>query len=105
MSAPSKSGRFRAEVKNEICESKNRFDTIVWLTDGIPVNLGGNTWSAFIAPSTQNVATGSYAPLRLQLMWLDDSELEIAFPAGTQLRSRPETQNGVKVTYREQSAP
>jgi hypothetical protein len=105
MSVPSPSGQFRAEVKNEICESKNRYDTIVWLTDGVSVNLGGKTWSALIAPSTQNVAGGSYSPLQLQLTWLNDSELEISFPAGTELRSRAEARNGVEVNYRERSAP
>jgi hypothetical protein len=105
MSLPSPSGQYRAEVKNEICESKNRFDTIVWLTDGSSVNLGGNTWSAFIAPATQNVASGSYSPLQRQLCRLYDSELQIWYPAGTDLRSSAETHNGVRVIYHERSVP
>src|SRR5450631_1256954 len=103
MSVPSPSGQYRAEVKNEICESKNRFDTIVWLTDGSSVNLGGKTWSALIAPATQNVAAGSYSPLQLELIWLNDSELQISYPAGTDLRSSAETRNGIRVIYHERS--
>ncbi len=53
MSVPSPSGGFRAEVKNEVCTSKGRRKTIVWLTDGVPVNVGGKTWTALIAPYTQ----------------------------------------------------
>jgi hypothetical protein len=99
MNVPSPSSRLRAEVRNEICESKNRYETYVWLTDGVPVKLGGKTWTAFIAPFTQSATPGSYSPLQLQLTWLSDSELQISFPAGTDLSSRPETAYGVKVTY------
>ena len=105
MNVPSTSGKFRAEVKTEICESKNKHQTIVWLTDGIPVNLGGHTWSALIADSTQKHASGSYSPLNLQLAWLSDSELEISYPTGTELSSSARTQYGVKVIYRERNSP
>jgi hypothetical protein len=40
MSLPAPSGQYRAEVKNQIGESKKRFDAIIWLTDGASVNFG-----------------------------------------------------------------
>ena len=105
MSVPSTSGRLQAEVRNEICESKQRYETIVWLSDGTSVNLGGKTWSAFIAPSAQNAPLGSYTPLSLQLKWLSDTELQISYPAGTKLLSSAGTKYDVTVTYVERIAP
>jgi hypothetical protein len=105
MNVPSPSSRLRAEVRNEICESKNRYETIVWLTDGIPTKLGGNTWTALIAPFTQGAGPGTYSPLQLQLTWLSETELQISFPKGTELRSSAGANYGVKVTYVERNAP
>jgi hypothetical protein len=106
MSVDSAAGTYRAKVENNTCDPDGALETVVMLSKIGPrssdVPLG---WSAFIASSTVVAGPGVYAPLQLNLHWLSDSEIEIAYPAGTNLRSRAETAHGVSVSYVERRVP
>lgn len=105
MAVSSPDGKFRAEQEQEICSKDDQLMTTVWMSDGTSVNLGGKRWSIFRAPATQATARrpGTYEPLRLQLTWLNNSELEIAYLRGTDVQHSETDENGVKVRYQELS--
>lgn len=106
MSLDSTAGTYRAKVESNTCGPDGALDTVVMLSKIGPrspeVPLG---WSAFIASSTVVAGPGVYAPLQLNLRWLSDSEIEIAYPAGARLRSRAGTAHGVSVSYVERRIP
>lgn len=105
MAVKSPDGKFTAEQRQEVCNDDGRIMTTVWLSDGGSVNLGGKRWSAFRAPATQVARRpGTYEPLRLQLTWLSNAELEIAFLHGTNVQHSETNANGVKVRYQELSS-
>ena len=85
---------YAAEVKTDTCTPSHELRTVVFLS------AYGTSTSVFIAPSAIQNA-GTYSPLPLHITWLNDSELEIAYPRGTQLQSRPDLIQGVKVVYKE----
>jgi hypothetical protein len=102
----SKAGGYRAEVQNDTCGADGSLSTVVMLSKvGPGAGTAPEKWSAFIASSTVLAGPGVYAPLQLQVRWLSDSEIEIAYPIGTQLHSRAEAAHGVSVIYRERSVP
>ena len=103
MTVPSTNGTYVAEMQNEYCaKTDDRILTVVWVSDGKSVNLGGRKFTIFRAPSTQKVAAGgAYEPLQLRIAWLSDNEVQISYPRGAELKSSPHTSHGVKVTYQE----
>ena len=105
MAVASRSGTSRAEVQNDTCDPDDEVRTVVYLSRAEPSKSRPEKWSAFIASSVRIVGPGVYSPLQLQLRWLSETELEIAYPAGTQLRSRAGVANGITVSYREQNVP
>jgi len=104
MSVNSPDGRFRAEQRQEICNEDGRVTTTVQLSKGWSVNVGGRVWNVFRAPSAQPIAMqpGAFAPLRLELVWLSNSELQISYPRGIEVvRFGGSNDIDVKVRYRE----
>jgi hypothetical protein len=78
---PSPSGNWRAEQVQETCNDDNLPRTVVWLSTGKSVDVGGKRWSAFRAVSSRPTGpSGVYEPVRLQLVWLSESELQISYP-------------------------
>jgi hypothetical protein len=74
----------------------------VWVSGGTSVNLGARKWSAFRAVSSQPTGpSGVYEPVRLQLVWLNESELQISYPRGTALQHGERTEDGFRVRYQE----
>ena len=94
MQVPSPTKAYVAELKTDTCSSSHELRTIVWLS------AYGTSTSVFIAPSAVQNA-GTYSPLPLHITWLNDAELEIAYPRGTPLQSSPDLIQGVKVVYKE----
>ena len=101
MAVDSPTGKFRDEQAQEICKKDNRLTTWVWLSEGRSIDLGKTKWSVFHAASAQSTAkdAGAYEPLRLQLLWLSDSELQISYPQGTEVMHSERSEYGVKVSY------
>jgi len=93
-SALSPSKQFVAELQEESCLPLFEAETIVWLRD----NSNRLAASAFIANSTQE--TG---PLKVELAWLSESQLQISFPHGTSHKSDAHGLNSVSVIYKETS--
>ena len=60
----------------------------VCVSGGRP-NLGGRKWSAFRAISSQPTGpSGAYEPVRLQPVWLNESELQISYQVSSLTRCR-----------------
>jgi hypothetical protein len=102
---PSPSGNWRAEQVQETCNDDNLPRTVVWLSTGKSVDVGGKRWSAFRAVSSRPTGpSGVYEPVRLQLVWLSESELQISYPRGTELQHSERTEDGLRVRYQELAA-
>lgn len=102
LAVSSPTGKWRAEQNQETCNDDNQLKTVIWISDGRSVNIGGKRWSAFRAISSQPAgAPGVYEPLRLQIVWLSDSELQISHPQGIDVQHSERTEYGVRVKYRE----
>ena len=94
MEVTSPTRAYVAEVRTDTCSPSHELRTVVWLS------AYGTSTSVFMAPSTIQDA-GTYSPLSLHITWLNDTELQIAYPRGTQLQSHPDLIQGVKVVYKE----
>jgi hypothetical protein len=102
MIAASPSGKWRAEQEQETCTDDKVLKTVVWVSTDRSVNVGGKRWSAFRAVSSQPTGpSGAYEPVRLQLVWLNDSELQISYPRGIELQHGERTEDGFRVRYQE----
>ena len=102
MTVASPSGKWRAEQEQETCNDDNVLKTVVWVSTDKSVNVGGKKWSAFRAVSSQPTGpSGVYEPVRLQLVWLNDSELQISYPRGVELQHGERTEDGLRVRYQE----
>ena len=102
MTVASPTGKWQAEQVQETCNDDNELKTVVWVSGGKSVNVGGRKWSAFRAVSSQPTGpSGVYEPVRLQLVWLSESELQISYPRGTALRHGERTEDGLRVRYQE----
>jgi hypothetical protein len=102
MRVPSPAGKWQAEQVQETCSDDNELKTVVWVSGGTSVNLGVRKWSAFRAVSSQPTGpSGVYEPVRLQLVWLNESELQISYPRGTALQHGERTEDGFRVRYQE----
>jgi hypothetical protein len=105
MTVPSPGGTWRAEQVQETCNDDDLLKTVVWVATDKSVNLGGKKWSAFRALSSQAVSTpGVYEPVRLQLVWLNEAELQISFPRGIELQHGERTEDGLRIRYQELAA-
>ena len=105
MTVASPSGNWRAEQVQETCSDDNLLKTVVWVSTGKSVNVGGKKWSAFQAVSSQPTGpSGVYEPVRLQLVWLNESELQISYPRGIKLQHGERTEDGLRVRYQEVTA-
>jgi hypothetical protein len=102
MTVPSPAGNWRAEQEQETCNDDNVLKTVVWVSTDKSVNAGGKKWSAFRAVSSQPTApSGVYEPVRLQLVWLNESELQISYPRGIELQHGERTEDGLRVRHQE----
>jgi len=102
MTVPSPSGSWRAEQVQETCNDDNLPKTVVWVSTDKSVNVGGKKWSAFRAVSSQPTGpSGVYEPIRVQIVWLNESELQISYPRGIELQHRERTEDGLRVRYQE----
>jgi hypothetical protein len=102
MTVSSPSGKWHAEQVQEICNDDNELKTVVWVSTSRSVNLGGRKWSAFRAVSSQPTGpSGVYEPVRLQLLWLNESELQISYPRGIELQHSERTEDGLRARYQE----
>jgi len=102
MTLVSPSGKWHAEQVQETCNDDHQLETVVWVATARSVNLGGKKWSAFRAVSSQPMGpSGVYEPVRLQLVWLNESELQISYPRGIELQHSERTEDGLRVRYQE----
>jgi hypothetical protein len=102
MTVASPSGKWRAEQVQETCNDDNVLKTVVWISNDKSVNVGGRKWSAFRAVSSQPTGpSGVYEPVRLQLLWLSESELQISYPRDIDLQHGERTADGLRVKYQE----
>lgn len=102
MTVASPNGNWRAEQVQETCNDDNLLKTVVWISTGQSSNVGGRKWSAFRAISSQPTGpSGVYEPVRLQLVWLNESELQISYPRGIELLHGERTEDGFRVRYQE----
>src|SRR4030095_13901209 len=46
-------GKWQAEQVQETCSDDHELKTVVWVSGGTPVSVGGRQWSAFRAVSSQ----------------------------------------------------
>lgn len=94
-------GRWKAWVFERSCGAATGFSTQVSVLPGrssLP-NEGGNV---FAADSNQGaVPLRADFTLALELRWLGDQQLEIAFPAGARVSTAKEGYRDVSVLYRE----
>lgn len=105
MTVASPNGNWRAEQVQETCNDDNLLKTVVWISTGESSSVGGRKWSAFRAVSSQPTGpSGVYEPLRLQLVWLNESELQISYPRGIELLHGERTEDGFRVRYQELAA-
>lgn len=91
-SVSSPSNQYSADIQEESCLPLFEAETTVWLRD----NRNGLAGSAFIANSLQEKG-----PLKVELAWLNDSQLQISFPRGTELKSDAHGFNNATVVYHE----
>lgn len=99
----SPNGKWKAEQTQEVCNDNNQAITAVWVSDNKSGSLG-KKFSAFRAISSQPTSTTSTSkPLDLQLVWLSDSQLQIAYPKGTELQHKERTEGDVTIKYLELS--
>lgn len=102
MTVASPNGKWRAEQVQETCNDDNELKTVVWVSTTKSVNVDGKRWSAFRAVSSQPTGpSGVYEPVRLQLVWLNESELQISYPRGIELQHGERTEDGLRVRYQE----
>jgi hypothetical protein len=102
MTVPSPTGSWYAEQVQEICDDDDLLKTVVWVSTNKSVNVGGKKWSAFRAVSSQPTGpSGMYEPVRLQLVWLNESELLISYPRGVEVQHSERTQDGLRVRYQQ----
>jgi len=102
MTVASPAGKWQAEQVQETCDDDNQLKTLVWVSSNGAVSIAGRKWSAFRAVSSQPTGpSGVYEPVRLQLVWLNDSELQISYPRGTALQHGERTEEGFRVRYQE----
>ena len=102
MTVASPSGNWRAEHVQETCNDDNLLKTVVWIYTETSNNVGGKKWSAFRAISSQPTGpSGVYEPVRLQLVWLNESELQISYPRGIELQHGERKEDGFRVRYQE----
>jgi hypothetical protein len=87
-----------ATVENNSCTPSHELQTVVYLSSDKGA-LHASSAYVFSAPSAVRDG-GTYSPMPLQLTWHGDSELQIAFPRGTQVQSRVESIDNVKVMYK-----
>lgn len=99
MEVPSPTLAHVATVENNSCIQSHELQTVVYLSSAQGA-LSTSSAYIFAAPSAIR-SGGAYTPMPLQLTWHSDSELQIAFPHGTQVQSRMESINNVKVVYKE----
>ena len=95
MEVPSPTKAYMATVEIDNCTPTHQLRTTVFLS--------GNQFkiSAFIAGSSALQNAGTFSPMPLRITWLGDTQLEIAYPRGIELQSRPDLIEGVSVTYKE----
>lgn len=105
MKVTSPNGKWKAEQTQEVCNDDNKTFTAVWVSDNRSVNLGGHKFSAFRAASSQppNVSQNAES-LDLQLVWINDSTLQIGYPHGIELQHKEGTKEGVFIKYLELSS-
>ena len=102
MTVVSPAGKWQAEQVQQTCDDDNELKTVVWVSNNRSVSVGGRKWSAFRAVSSQPTGpSGVYEPVRLQLVWLNESELQISYPRGTALQHGERTEEGFRVRYQE----
>src|SRR4030095_16262545 len=53
MTVASPTGKWQAEQVQETCSDDHELKTVVWVSGGTPVSVGGRQWSAFRAVSSQ----------------------------------------------------
>jgi hypothetical protein len=104
MSIAAPDGKFSAEQRQETCNYEKQTITTVQLIKNDTFSLGGSKqWSVLRAPSAQVVSKEppTYEPLRLQLAWLSNTELQISYPHGTIVTRSEGDFDGITVQYRE----
>ena len=102
MTVASPSGNWRAEQVQETCNDDNLLKTVVWISTEKSRSIGGKRWSAFRAISSQPTGpSGVYEPVRLQLVWLNESELQISYPRGVEVQHGERREEGFRVRYQE----
>jgi hypothetical protein len=102
MTVLSPTGNWRAEQVQETCNDDNLVKTVVWVSNDRWVNAGGRKWSAFRAVSSRPAdRSGVYQPVQLQLLWLNESELQISYPRGIELQHGERAEDGLRVKYQE----
>jgi hypothetical protein len=102
MTVASPSGNWRAEQVQETCNDDNLLKTVVWISTEKSRSIGGKRWSAFRALSSQPTGpSGVYEPVRLQLVWLNESELQISYPRGVEVQHGERREEGFRVRYQE----
>jgi len=102
MTVSSPTAKWHAEQEQETCNNDNELKTVVWVSTTKSNDIGSKRWSAFRAVSSQPTGpSGVYEPVRLQLVWLSESELQISYPRGTELQHGERTEDGIRVRYQE----
>jgi len=100
MVVPSPSQVVFARVETQTCD-RGPLETIVSVSTDRSNHMGTKSWSFFRATSRLELRPGEYSPLQVRLNWLNDQELEVAYPKGTEADAAEGTYNGVKVSFRE----
>lgn len=95
----SPNGKWKAVQTQEVCNDDNQAITAVWVSDSKSGSLG-KKFSAFRAIASQSTSSQR---LDLQLVWLSDSQLQIAYPKGTELQHKERTEGDVIIKYLELS--
>ena len=95
MEVPSPTKAYMATVEVDNCTPAHQLRTTVFLSSGQLKT------SAFIAGSSALQNAGTFSPLPLRVTWLGETQLEIAYPRGTDVQSRPDLIEGVNVSYKE----
>jgi hypothetical protein len=101
MVVPSPSNAMFARVETQSCDD-GPIETIVSLSTDRGNHVGTRSVSFFRAASyAQEAHRGAYAPVPVRIVWLSETELELAYPHGLDARMGEGTYNGVVVRMRE----
>lgn len=99
MSISSPNNKLRVEQIQEQCDDDKELKTVVWLSEVGRSSFYGTRWGIFSANAARVSDSGTYLPIRLDVAWLNDREIQITYPRSAKVTMSDSEVNGVKVNF------